>query len=121
MVLLIPLVSFAQVNLQQQISGQIEAGREKAGIADAVSFQTVVARVIYVVLSTVGIVFIALLAYGGYDLITARGEEEKIKKAISIIRPAIIGLVIILLSYSITYFVAERFQQAVTEGVQVSQ
>ena len=43
---------------------------------------------------------------------TAAGDEEKIKKATNTIRSAIIGLLIIIAAYSITYFVFQNLPGA---------
>ena len=95
----------------QDIVGQITKVGEASGWETAKPPQQLIAEIIQIVLSLLGIIFIILMVYGGYELLTAGGEEEKAKKALGIIRPAIVGLLIILMAYGITYFVATRFQE----------
>lgn len=71
-----------------------------------------VGRVINIFLSVVGIILVVLLVYGGYLWMTARGEEDRVKEAKSTIRNAVIGLVIILLAYSISSFVVRALVNA---------
>ena len=66
---------------------------------------SILAVVIKTFLSLLGIIFIILILLGGYNWMTAAGEEEKVRKAQETIRRAIIGLAIIIAAYSITYFV----------------
>ena len=52
-----------------------------------------------------GVIFIILIILAGYNWMTAGGEEEKVNKAKQMIYRAIIGLIIIMSAYAITYFV----------------
>ncbi|MFH1947086.1 MAG: hypothetical protein ABIJ23_02950 [Candidatus Magasanikbacteria bacterium] len=61
--------------------------------------------VVKAALAMVGVIFLLLMVYAGYLWMTARGEEETIKKSQKIIVGSIIGLVIVVASYSITNFV----------------
>ncbi|MEA3398206.1 MAG: hypothetical protein U9R06_00480 [Patescibacteria group bacterium] len=63
------------------------------------------ANLIKVFLGILGVVFIILVIVAGFNWMTAGGDEEKVKKAKQMIQRAIIGLIIIALAYSITYFV----------------
>lgn len=65
----------------------------------------VVGRFIQTFLSFLGVIFILLTVYAGYLWMTARGKEEKVEEAQSILTNAVIGLVIIVAAYAITYFV----------------
>lgn len=56
-------------------------------------------------LSLLALIFIILMIIAGYNWMTAAGEEEKVRKAKDTIQRAIIGLLIIVASYAITYFV----------------
>ena len=69
-----------------------------------------------IILTFLGVVFVYLIVLSGYWLVTSHGEEEKITKARKTIQGAIIGLIIVLLSYSIAYFVGKRIEGAAGIG-----
>jgi len=94
--------------LSNQIIGQIEAGAKTGGLGEPVAPQMMFVNVIKIALGLFGSVFLALIVYGGFLYINSRGEEETAKKAQKIITGAIIGLAIVLLSYSITLFVGTK-------------
>jgi cytochrome bd-type quinol oxidase subunit 2 len=71
----------------------------EAGVA------SVIAMVIKGFLGLLGIIFVILLIIAGQKWMTAGGEEEKVNEAKDTIKRAIIGLIIIVAAYSITYFV----------------
>lgn len=73
-------------------------------------------------LSFIGVLFFALMVFGGFMWMTARGNEEHTKKALNTITAAVIGLVIVLSSYTITSFVFKSAQIAdLTEAPASSQ
>lgn len=72
----------------------------------------VVADIIKVFLGLLGVIFIILIIVAGYKWMTAGGNEEKVKEAKSQISTAIIGLVIILMAYSIAHFVTKYIHEA---------
>lgn len=74
----------------------------EGGVIDTSS---IAGGVIKIFLSILGIIFIALMLYGGYLWMTAGGKEEQVTKAIDLIQDAVIGLVIVIAAYAITYFV----------------
>lgn len=55
------------------------------------------------VASFLGFLFLILIMYAGYVWFMARGNEEEVTKAQTILKRAIIGLIIVLLSVSISY------------------
>ncbi len=59
-------------------------------------------------LSLLGVIFMVLMIYGGYNWMTAAGDEAKIDKAKDTIRAAIIGLIIVIAAYGISVFVISR-------------
>ena len=61
--------------------------------------------VVKAALSMVGAIFLLLMVYAGYLWMTARGEEEMVKKSQKIIISSIIGLIIVVASYTLTNFV----------------
>jgi uncharacterized membrane protein len=66
-------------------------------------------NLITTILSLLGIIFIILSIYGGFLYLTARGNQEQTKKALSIITHSLIGLVIVLSAYAIAYFIFKFF------------
>ena len=69
------------------------------------NIQTSTGRFIQAALMLVGTVFLALMIYGGFTWMTARGEEDKITKAKETIIAASIGIGIILAAYAATAFI----------------
>lgn len=67
------------------------------------SLTEIIANVISVFLSLLGTIFIILTLYGGFTWMTAQGDEAKIEKAKGTLQTAIIGLIIVVGTYSITY------------------
>jgi Type IV secretion system pilin len=65
-----------------------------------------VVTIINYFLGFLGIAAVAFLIYAGVLMVTAGGAEEQVTKARKIIMYAVIGIVIILLSYTIVSFVS---------------
>jgi ABC-type cobalt transport system substrate-binding protein len=89
--------------LQHTTEFQQSAGYEPAN-AEA-SLGGVIATVIKAFLGFLGIIFIIIIVMAGYKYMTAGGNEEKTREAIDSIKRGIIGLIIIVSAYAITYFV----------------
>ncbi len=73
----------------------------------------IIAGVIKIFLGFLGIIFVILMIYAGYNYLTAQGDEEKIKTALATIRRAIIGLLIVLSSWAITTFITNSIVTSV--------
>jgi len=106
-IFLIPNFSFASTT-PDSISGrsrsQVAAFQSEANFSSAPA-ENIIATIIKTALSLLGILFIILMIYSGYQWMTAGGNEDTVKKSRSRIINAVIGLVIIVLAYSITAFV----------------
>ena len=61
-----------------------------------------------------GVVFLCLMIYAGYLWMMARGNEQEVAKAKSIIIYAVIGLVVVLAAYAITKLVYNIWLQSIT-------
>jgi lysylphosphatidylglycerol synthetase-like protein (DUF2156 family) len=64
--------------------------------------------IIGAVLSFIGVIFMALIILGGFQWMTARGNDQQVEKAKNLIIQSIIGLIIILSAYAITAFIGRR-------------
>jgi hypothetical protein len=102
------------VTMGSTIGDQTDSFTETAGFSTTMEFEDIVATIIKVVLSLLGIIFVALMIFGGYQWMTAGGNEDTIKKAKSRITSAIIGLVIVLFAYGITAFIFNNLPSNVT-------
>ena len=100
MVVLTPIFVFAQTDLSQDI-----AQKSGYGSATGNTLSETVGKIIKIVLGFLGIIFLALTVYAGVLWMTAAGNEEKVTKALDILKTSVIGLIIIVAAYSITYFV----------------
>lgn len=73
--------------------------------ATKTTMSEIIGSAINVFLSLLGVIFIVLIIYAGYNWMTAGGDEEKVKKAQDTIKKAVIGLIIIVSSYAIWNFI----------------
>lgn len=64
-----------------------------------------IVKIINTVLSLLGIIVVILIIYAGFKWMTSAGNEEAVTSAKKILKNAIIGLVIIFMAWSITFFI----------------
>ncbi len=90
-----------------EIFGQMNRTGVKAwGVAPgSTGLSVIIQYVVSAFLGLLGIIFLILIIYAGYNWMTAQGDEEKVTLAKNTLTRAIIGLTIIILAYAITYFV----------------
>lgn len=67
--------------------------------------RVVIARIIKVFLSFLGIIFLVLFLWAGFRWMTSAGNEKNIEDAKAQMRNAVIGFLIIMMSYAVTAYV----------------
>jgi cytochrome bd-type quinol oxidase subunit 2 len=72
------------------------------------SIDPIIGQLILFFTSLLGVIFLLLTIYGGITWMLSRGEEKKIKSAQDTIQAAVIGLIIVVAAYMITYFILVR-------------
>ena len=80
----------------------------EGGYSETVSETTLASTLgsmVKIALGFLGIIFIILIIWAGYNWMTAGGNEEKISKARNTLIRAIIGLVIIISAYAIYLYI----------------
>jgi hypothetical protein len=82
------------------------ADTSKTGLS--ADLATTISTVIKAVLALVGTVFLVLTIYAGILWMTAQGNEEQVSKAVGIIKASVIGMVVIMSAYAITFFVTNK-------------
>ena len=78
-----------------------------AGYNTSATFQTIIGAVLTMALGLMGVIFLVLAVYSGYNWMMARGNEEMVEKSKKTLTNAIIGIVVVLSAYLISRFVVE--------------
>jgi cytochrome bd-type quinol oxidase subunit 2 len=99
----IPTLVFAQ-------GSAITDNLNNVGTAAQLSTQdlpVLVGRYINAFLGVLGVVFVVLIIYAGFLYLNSQGEADGTKKAVAMIKNAVIGLIIIFAAYAISNFVIQ--------------
>jgi amino acid transporter len=67
----------------------------------------VIVNIINYLLAFLALLAVIMILFGGFQWLTAGGNEEKVDKAKKILTAAVIGLVIIILAWAIARFVID--------------
>lgn len=65
----------------------------------------IVAQVIAIFFGFLGIIFVCLMVYGGFQWMTAAGNPDQVKKAQKLMMDAVLGLLILMAASFISYWV----------------
>lgn len=105
-VLILPYLVFAQSPLDKLSAVGKEGGY--SDISGDNNLITNIGKIVSIFFSILGIIFVILMLYAGYNYMIAAGDQSKVEKALSTIKRAIIGLIITVGSYAISDFVLNR-------------
>lgn len=87
----------------QPLFGQAYTPFPQGNVPQDLQIILIATKVITIVISFAGIIFLAFLVFAGYQWMTAGGNEEQLEKAQSRIKNAIIGLIVIVFAFMISY------------------
>jgi hypothetical protein len=107
----IPIVRAAPPEIFTTLQ-EIQTQTGLAGGETGAGPSAVIGRIIFGILTAMGVIFLILMVYAGFRWMTAGGNEETIKKAQALISRAVIGFIIVLSAYSITWFVFDKLLKA---------
>jgi hypothetical protein len=102
--LLSPVIVFG-ASVNEQLQAVMSNTSAYEGGADEDSLVIAIGKIINVIIGFLGIIFIVLIIYGGFMWMTAQGNEAQVEKAKKILIRSIIGVIIILISFIVTWFV----------------
>jgi hypothetical protein len=68
----------------------------------------IIANIIAIALGLLALLFLTLTITAGFKWMNAGGNEEDVKKAQTSLKNAVIGLVVVLAAYTITYFIFNK-------------
>lgn len=119
-VLLFTAVPAVHGQAAQSIRSGLRTAGDAADLAtDNTDLPTIVGELINAVLGFIGVLLLVYLIYGGFLWMTAAGGTENVTKAKSVMRNAIIGILIVVFSFAISDFVLGQLV-AVTTGANVT-
>jgi len=98
------------------LQGSVLQSEQYTGVAEQVyeagsdgtprtQLSSIIVMVINAVLSLLGVIFLVLVIYAGFLWMTAGGNDEQVGKAKKLLTNSIIGVVVIVAAYAISYFV----------------
>ena len=88
------------------------------GENEHVNLERLVANIIKMFLYLMAMLFLCIIVAGGYVWLTAGGNEEKVKKAKSLLINGTIGVVIIFAAYAIVMFIGQMVSDAMYDRLQ---
>ena len=102
--LLLSFLSFFPLIAQADFLSGLKTAAGQANLPQA-SLENTVVKIINGLLSFVGLLFVIMIILGGFKWMTAQGSVEKVTEAKGMIKNSIIGIAVVLLSYTIVYAV----------------
>ncbi len=112
-VLLFPFVASASLADQNATGGLNAIGTAiNPNVNQANSLPVLIGRIINGVLGVLGIILVVLIIQAGIMYMTAAGDPAKVDKAKKMITQAVVGMIIIVLAYSISSFVISTLSTA---------
>ena len=113
--LLAPTVLASSINTEA-LDKQDSAFMGATVMGGNTNLANIISVLITVILGFLGIIFLFLTISAGFKWMTSNGNEEEIKKAKNSMKNAIIGLVIVIAAYAITYSVFKYLPFASNSG-----
>ena len=111
-------VAFAQNDVDADTFGVSALADQETGLVLGRSrIQVVVANIINVALGLLGIIALGIVVYGGWLYMTSRGNEEQMARARKVITNGVIGLAVILASFTIVRFILGAISSSTNSGV----
>ncbi len=93
---------------------QFTSGFGVHSFGDVIQPGELVQRIVFIFFSVLGLIAVVLVIYAGFLWLTAGGEESKAKQGTTLMFQAVVGLIIILAAYMLTYFVLYMLTTAIS-------
>ncbi len=109
-------VSAAETNTNYTLLARADAlsnlDKAAGSLKSDVSLGTRIGTIINGILSIIGVVMLVLFIYGGFTWMTAGGNEEKVRQATKILASAVVGFILVFLSFALTNFFIQSYNKA---------
>lgn len=116
--LALPMIALAQAGTSpyQQAQTKVNDVGRSAGIETQGNLTVIIGNIINILLSFLGILLLIYFLYAGFLWMTSGGGEDGKKKAITMMKNAVIGLVIIVVAYALSSFVLTQITTNIAGG-----
>src|SRR5680860_45524 len=94
---------------KDEFQGNVNEIANDSGISTSKSLESIIGTLIRIVLASLGTVFLILMFLAGNKWMRAGGNKESVEKAQKQIKSLVIGLIIILAAYAISYWISGVF------------
>lgn len=91
----------------------LDRSADEAGFqtgTQAASVDSLISRGIFIFLGLVGVIFLGLMIYAGILWMIAQGNEDKVNRAKDTLLNALVGFIITLSAYALSYLIITSFQ-----------
>ena len=105
--LLLPLAAQAQLDVAQT---KLQATQ----LGGTTELPELIGKFINVILSLLGIIFVVLIIWAGFDYLTDAGEGKKVETAKKKMINGVIGIILVVTAYAIADFVISSLKTATT-------
>ncbi|MFA6549838.1 MAG: hypothetical protein WCT36_00590 [Candidatus Gracilibacteria bacterium] len=95
------LASHLPIAFAQMLNPSDQPGVVAGSTGGTGDLRVLAIRIINYVLGFLGLIAVAMIIFGGITYVTAAGEQGKVDSAKKIIMYAVVGLIIVILSYAI--------------------
>ena len=99
--LVLMMSSFTAVHAQGFISPNDSPQAIQSATGSQGSFREIVRTIVQFFLTFLGLIAVVMIIYGGFLYVTSAGKEESIGTAKKNIMYAVIGIIVILISYAV--------------------
>ncbi|NQT49808.1 Ig-like domain-containing protein [Candidatus Kuenenbacteria bacterium] len=107
---------FVGTAFAQELDLGVDVVGETTGLSGKQDLRVTIGKIIRIILGFLGVIAIGVVLYGGFLYMTSAGQEEKAATARKVLVNGFIGLVIILLAFSITSYIISKFTSAIGDG-----
>lgn len=105
--------NFASADAKTLFNSSLVKTGDGAGYSEILKSREVtdwVGLAIQTALSFIGVIFLILIFYSGFIWMTARGDQAKVTKAKDTLISSVVGLIVIVAAYAVSYFVVQTLQ-----------
>lgn len=110
-IILLAFLAFPTWVLAVDTDPRTNLGQATPDLIKKGDINVLIGQIIQGVLSFLGVIFVVLIIYAGFMWMTAGGDSSKVQKAKDIIVRAIVGLIIVMSSYAITFTIISELTQ----------